>query len=110
MKTNKYSISTNSSKLYPKEHSNRFNNDMPVAHDGGQNGFGYGDYLAAKEASEKLDVENCKDLVVLGALRQNKILICGETNKQRYKMNTSLQMNKIMGGYYPFILLFYEMI
>ena len=39
---------------------------MPVAHDGGQNGFGYGDYLAAKEASEKLDVENCKDLVVLG--------------------------------------------
>ncbi|MCO6289840.1 hypothetical protein [Staphylococcus epidermidis] len=26
---------------------------MPVAHDGGQNGFGYGDYLAAKEASEK---------------------------------------------------------
>lgn len=36
-----------------KEHSNRFNNDMPVAHDGGQNGYGYGDYLAAKEASEK---------------------------------------------------------
>ena len=36
-----------------KDHSNRFNNDMPVAHDGGQNGFGYGDYLAAKEASEK---------------------------------------------------------
>ena len=30
-----------------------FNKDMPVAHDGGQNGYGYGDYLAAKEASEK---------------------------------------------------------
>ena len=29
------------------------NKDMPVAHDGGQNGYGYGDYLAAKEASEK---------------------------------------------------------
>lgn len=29
------------------------NKDMPVVHDGGQNGYGYGDYLAAKEASEK---------------------------------------------------------
>lgn len=36
-----------------KDHSNQFNKDMPVAHDGGQNGYGYGDYLAAKEASEK---------------------------------------------------------
>ncbi|MGX0402899.1 hypothetical protein [Nocardia sp. NPDC003305] len=36
-----------------KDYSNQFNNDMPVAHDGGQNGYGYGDYLAAKEASEK---------------------------------------------------------
>lgn len=29
------------------------NKDMPVAHDGGQNGYGYGDYVEAKKASEQ---------------------------------------------------------
>lgn len=34
------------------------NKDMPVAHDGGQNGYGYGDYLAAKEATEQGKAQN----------------------------------------------------
>ncbi|MBE7332055.1 ABC transporter B family protein [Staphylococcus haemolyticus] len=34
------------------------NKDMPVAHDGGQNGYGYGDYLAAKEATERGKAQN----------------------------------------------------
>ena len=77
---------------------------MPVAHDGGQNGFGYGDYLAAKKHRKKARRGEVQGLGGSGALRQNKILICGETNKQRYKMNTSLQMNKIMGGLLPFFI------